>query len=112
MNIKDQILNATDSRLEPVEVPEWGCTVHVPVMTIEDMQQFQNGEGANDVARMATFVIRDEHGQRIFSDDEAPLLAKRSVAAVNRVIQTFNRINGFDEDPSKNLPATPTSVSA
>jgi hypothetical protein len=112
MSIKDQILNAKDSRLESVEVPEWGCVVFVPVVTLEDMEGFQKGEGAGEVARMAAFCIRDAEGRRIFTDTDAPALARKSVAAVNRVIEAFNRINGFAEDPAKNSPTTPASASA
>lgn len=102
MSLRDQILSSADTRLEPVPVPEWGCTVFVPVVTVEDMEHHQKGSGPNTLARMACFVIRDEQGQRIFTDADAPAMAKRSVTAVNRIITKFNEINGFTEDPAKN----------
>ena len=111
MSIRDTILAANDNRLEPVEVPEWGVTVYVPAVTIEDMEGFEKSEGPHAAARMAAFVIRDEKGERVFTDADAPALAKRSMAAVNRIIAVFNRLNGFAEDPAKNSGTTPGSGS-
>lgn len=111
MSIKDEILNAKDNRLEPVDVTEWGVTIYVPLVTLEDMEGFTKTEGPNATARMAAFVIRDEQGRRVFTDDDAPALAKKSVAAVNRVINAFNNLNGFvAENPEGNSP-TPASDS-
>lgn len=112
MSIKQQIISANDSRLEPVEVPEWGCVVYVPVVTVEDMESYQKSDAPNATGRMAAFVIRDADGSRPFSDDDAPALAKKSVAAINRVIAAFNRLNGFGEDPAKNSETTPASASS
>jgi hypothetical protein len=111
-SIKDKILAANDNRLEPVEVPEWGVTVFVPLVTLEDMEGFQKSDGPNAVARMAAFVIRDADGSRPFTDDDAPALAKKSVAAVNRIVSAFNKLNGFGDDPAKNSETTPASASS
>lgn len=110
-SIKDQILDAKDTHLEAVEMPEWGCTVYVPLVTVEDMEGFTKSEGPHAVARMAAFVIRDAEGRRPFTDDDAPALAKKSVAAVNRIIGAFNKLNGFTADPAKNSEPTPDSDS-
>lgn len=112
-SIKEQILAAKDARLDPMDVPEWGCTVYLPVVTVEDMEGFKTADGPFATARMAAFVIRDADGRRVFTDDDVPALAKKSVMAVKRVVEAFNKLNGFDaEDPAKNSGTTPDSASS
>src|SRR4051812_21328519 len=99
MSIRDQILAANDSRLEPVEVPEWGCTVYVPVITLEDVPEVERAEGKAE--RLAAVIIRDAEGKRVFTDQDAPALAKKSMAAVVKVVEVFNRVNGYAKDAEK-----------
>lgn len=96
MSVREQILAALDNRLEPVEIPEWGVTVYVPVITLEDVPLIQKADGKPE--RVAAVIIRDSEGKRIFTDEDAPALAKKSMAAVTRVIDAYNRVNGHDKD--------------
>lgn len=97
MSIRDQILNAKDTRLEPVDVPEWGCTVYVPVLSLEEMQESIEMEKAskNGFATTAVNAIRDAEGRRVFTIADVPALAKKSMAAVSRINLKFNQINGL-----------------
>lgn len=102
MSLKDIILNAQDCPLEPVDVPQWNTTVYVPVLSLADLDDLRKiaASKADDTsagAAMAVRVIRDENGDRVFSDDDAPALAKKSAKVVNRVIEAFNRHNGIGQ---------------
>lgn len=95
MNLKDKILAAKDTRLEPVDVPEWECTVYVPVMTIAEAEQLQKQVGSDDsFARMACNIIRDEDGNRVFTDADVAELSKKSLAALQHVLAAYNQVNG------------------
>ncbi len=112
MSLRDQILSANDAALHPVEVPEWGCTVYVPVLTLDDDAAVKKAAAAADTrVAAAVFAIRDADGRQVFSDDDGPALARKSMAVVNRVIAAFNRVNGFGEDVEKKSPTTPASAS-
>ena len=100
MSLKDTILAAQDHKLEPVPVPEWGCTVYVPLLMLEDAEQLQKIK--NDHPKLAAFIIRDEQGNRVFSDDEAVALNQKSLNAFNRILNAYNKLNGHGEDAGKN----------
>jgi len=98
---RETILNANDCPLIPVDAPEWGGQVFVPVLSISDLESITATVKAdgNDKgnAALAVQVIRDADGNRIFGDADAPLLAKKSSKVILRVIGAFNDANGFTE---------------
>lgn len=99
MGLRDTILAAEDAKLARVGVPEWGVTVYVPVMTLGEADQLKGlTEGENAMGRMAAYIIRDENGARMFTDDDAPILAMKSLTAMRRIIEAFNRHNGIDTE--------------
>ncbi|MGE5611147.1 MAG: hypothetical protein ACM359_17990 [Bacillota bacterium] len=104
MSLKDTILGANDTKLEPVSVPEWNATVYVKVMSLEEgtaIDRIAEGDDALALAKRATFIIRDEQGNRIFTEADAPALAKKSVKALRRIIDAHAKLNA-PEDPGKN----------
>lgn len=103
----DAILNANDTKQEPVAVPEWGEgeVVFVPVLSLaelDELAKLQQNKTENNNALVACQVIRDENGNRIFTDDKAPALAKKSGKVILRIIERFNEINGFADNAAEN----------
>lgn len=109
------ILSAKDIRREPLDVPEWGGTLYVRVMTGSERDEFErivlNGKTAgpgmsNLRARMAAITICDESGQRMFVDADMIELGKKSATALDRVFakaQEINRIGAEEvESAEKN----------
>lgn len=96
---KDSILAVNDTPLEAVDVPEWGGSVYVPVLSLSELDAMaklqRNTDNAN--ALMAVRVIRDERGSRIFTDDDAAALNKKSGKVLLRILKKFNEANGFIE---------------
>lgn len=109
---RDQILSAPDAAasMESVDVPEWGGTVCVRVMTGTERGRF---EEANRLARRETIRARlaaatlcDEEGQLLFTDDDLHALGQRSSVALDRVFNAALRLNaigpGAVEESAKN----------
>lgn len=101
---RQQILDAKDLKREVVDVPEWGDDAQVSVSMLPaidkdrwDKESFKNG--AVDMigfkARFITRTIVDENGDRVFSDEDAPHLERKSAPAVDRVFAVAARLNGM-----------------
>lgn len=110
---RKSILDARDAKLEKVEVPEWGGSVFVRVLSGTERDAFEasnvriSGKGkdrridpvlGNYRARLAVLAVCDEKGERIFSDEDAGAVGKKNAAALDRIVEAAHRINGMGED--------------
>lgn len=111
---KDQILAAEDLVTEDVEVPEWGGTVRVRMMTGAERDSFEDsltqtkGKNvktnlANLRARLVARTVVDEDGKRLFTDAEAGVLGQKSAAALDRVFEAARKLNGMTEKDVEEL---------
>ncbi len=112
---RDQILTAVDQKVEPVEVPEWGGTVLVRGLTGAERDGYEaemvsrRGKKVefnlqNARAKLCARSIVDEHGVRLFNDDEDMLaLGKKNAAALERVFEVARRLSGLTEDDVEEL---------
>ena len=110
MNVRDAILNATALPTEAVDVPEWGVTVHVRTLTAAERDAYQASlvkvkkdgsvERAPDNAsgRLAALAISDERGNRLFTDDDAADLGRKSAKALARVTEAAARLSGLTDE--------------
>jgi hypothetical protein len=101
---KEQILAAKDLQYEDIEVPEWGGTVRVRVMTGSERDSFEQSimktEGkeivrdmANMRAKLLVRTICDENNKRIFTDKEINLLGEKSASGLEKVFEVAQRLN-------------------
>lgn len=110
---RDSILASDDLPRELVAVPEWGGDVYVRTLTGTERDAFEaaslrvTGTGkkrkteANTVnfrSRLAVLVCSDEQGQRIFKDEDAGVLGRKSAAALDRIADVALRLNHMTED--------------
>lgn len=107
---RDQILGADDRKTREVEVIEWGGTVLIRTLSGKERDKFeaslqvtrgtktkQNFE--NFRARLIALCIVNDSGERLFADSDVVLLGDKSVAALQRVFNACNEMNGLsDED--------------
>lgn len=111
---KQDIIDADDITIEPVDVPEWGGRVYVRVMDGPSRDAFElsmmkgRGKAAkmsmeNVRAKCAAATICNAAGERLFSDKEIELLSKKSGAALNRVWEVSARLNGLTEKDVEEL---------
>jgi hypothetical protein len=104
---KDQILEAADLKSEAVDVPEWGGSVLVRTMTGFDRDAFETSmitvsadgtrkpDMTNLRAKLVALTLVDEANNRLFDVTDIPRLALKSAAALERVFDVAQRINGI-----------------
>ena len=100
---KQAILSAQDLKTEDVAVPEWGGDVRVRTLTGTERDAFESGlvakDGQRDLAnlraRLLSLAIVDENGARLFSETDTALLGGKSAAALDRLFEVAQRLNGI-----------------
>lgn len=99
---KSAILGAGDLKHEDVEVPAWGGSVRVRVMTGQERDEFRMAmavEGGVPVGRFAatllSFTLIDEAGARQFTIEEIEDLLAKSAASLDTPAAVAARINGL-----------------
>ena len=104
MSLREAILAAQDLKSETVEVPEWGVTVTVQMLTGTKRNALQRSmlgeDGKPDFSRYRLRLVAacmvDESGQPVFGLDEVEQLGSKSDAAIDRVYQVAERLNAAD----------------
>lgn len=111
---KSALLEASDLRNEDVDVPEWGGSIRLAMMSGAMRDEFfasmRDAEGKFDTrnysARVIAFCAVDDAGARIFAPEDIPALAAKSAEVLDRVAlvaMKLNRINnGAVEEAEKN----------
>jgi hypothetical protein len=102
---RDEILGLDDRKPVKVPVPEWSTDVFVrPMSAAErdalDMETFERREAkkpSNFRARLAVRVICREDGERLFNNDDADAVGKKSQIAVDRIIDAASRTNALTD---------------
>lgn len=103
---RDEILGLDDIKTVPVTVPEWNNkVVLIKGMTGAERDAFEaanrdsNGQQklSNVRARFLVRVIVNENGTRIFGDQDAAALGKKSSDALNRLWEAANDANGTSD---------------
>ena len=111
---KEAILKANDLPSRTIPVPEWGGDVIVKTMTGTEKDAWENslikGKGKNmridqsDVrSKLCVRVLVDEKGQRLFSDNEFPLLGRKSSKAIEKVVEVAQELNGVSDEDIEGL---------
>lgn len=113
---RDQILNADDTDLITVNVPEWrdpstgDDTVLVRPLSGNDRDDYEAGnwrrgrDGAMKLdlrgsrARLAAVAIVDSDGRVLFTRDDVKALGRKSAAALDRVVDAARDASGLDDD--------------
>lgn len=105
---REQILNADDRKTQVVEVPEWGGSVMIRTLSGKERDRFEASlqvtRGSktkqnydNFRARLISLCVVNESGERTFSDADIALLGEKSVAALQRVFNACNELNGLSD---------------
>jgi hypothetical protein len=97
---REAILAASDLEREEVPVDEWepGATVWVRSLTGLELNIYhqalaRNGAETNTFAGFLIFCIVDEAGERLFGDDDAELLGRKSAVMLSRLWIAAQRVN-------------------
>jgi hypothetical protein len=108
---KSAIIESADRPAEPVDVPEWGGTVYVRVMSGTEKSDFENsivvGEDKVDTRNMhAKLLVRclaDEKGERLFADDDTGALGNKSSLVLSRLFDDARRVNKMRKEDVEEL---------
>jgi hypothetical protein len=99
---RKSILAANDVKLEKTPVPEWGGDVYLRVISGADRDRFEESYADQ---KMKAFRIRfllltlcDDSGERLFKDEEAELLGKKSSVVINRLFEAGWKLNAFSQE--------------
>lgn len=108
MLTKADILAADDFQTESVEVPEWGGTVLLRVLSAADAMQLaqsaESGKVSGEMAgRWLVKSIVDDKGERLFQDSDAKTLAGKSFRVVQQLFEKLLTLNGLTDDSQKAL---------
>ena len=108
---RDAILNVVDLKPEVVEVPEWGGSLYIRMLTASERDKFEAscvGTGkkqnlSNIRARLVVLCACDEAGERLFTDGDAEALGRKSASAVDKVFGACSKLNGFSSQDIEDL---------
>lgn len=111
---RDDILKADDIETREVEVPQWGGTVLVRALTGKERDSYEAScmqqRGKETVRNLnnvrAKLVVRslvDEEGNRIFTDQDANELGKKSAAALDQLFEVAAELSRLTEEDVDDL---------
>lgn len=107
MNLtRDSILSALDSKLEAVDVPEWGGTVYIRTMSGAERDKFEveilDAKGKvtadNIRAKLLAKCLSDEKGTRLFSDADVEALGGKSANVLERLWVKARKLNALSKE--------------
>lgn len=121
IDFRKRLMGANDTKVQPIEVPEWGGTYYVRVLSGKDRESFEEALSAEQ--RMKNFRIRflllalcDEDGKRVLGDGDTDVLGDRNSVTLNRVFEQAWTINAFTKEAvdalGEDSPAAPSGGSS
>lgn len=123
---KEQILAADDLPREEVQVPEWGGSVYVRVMSGAERDAYEQSylekkgdsyevNRRNLRAKLAVQTVVNENGERLFSDADVDALGAKNGGALDRIFEVASRLNRIskkdEDDLLKNSEPAPKNSS-
>lgn len=96
------IMAAVDLKPEPVEVPEWGGTIYLRVLTADETLAYQEFTQVPEnkfrsMQRLLSYCICDEKGGRLFSDAEMAQLYSKNANVLTRLHKLAVKMNAAED---------------
>lgn len=106
---RESILAATDLKTQAVEVPEWGGSVFVRVLTGTERDalelKFSSVKAGKRVDNLRGWVVAlmacDESGKPLFSEKDAQALGAKNSIALDRVMDAGMALNKVTDQDVK-----------
>lgn len=96
---REAIKAAADTKIEKIDVPEWGGEVCIKTLTGTERDAFEDGYSEQKMknfrARFLALALCDEKGERLYGDDGAVELGQKSSAVINRLFEKAWAVNAF-----------------
>jgi hypothetical protein len=98
---KDEILKADDLKRELVDIPEWGGSVYVKMLTGAERDDLEAsvmlGSGKRNYvnlrAKMVVLSTVDAEGNRLFTIQDIKAIGGKAVAALDRIFTVAQRLS-------------------
>ena len=107
---RDEILKAGKAKVRQIEVPEWGGTVCVRVMSVGERDQYENDWVRSKLTGMKNFRTKflvkclcDEEGKTLFTDQDIDALASQDAAVMSRLWDIAMTVNALKSDDVEEL---------
>lgn len=111
---RDAILAADDLPTAAIDVPEWGGTVLLRALNGEQREEVEiRIRKANSTAEstglkglralVATYVVVGEDGQPLFTQKDAPALARKNAGVLERIFEFVLKTNGMTKADAEAL---------
>ena len=97
------ILGFDDLATKTVKVKEWDCELIIRELSLDDgIRWFQMAQesddklvlDAEDIAKVVAWGVIDESGERVFSDDDVPVLKQKNRIALMFLYQEITTLSG------------------
>jgi len=109
MSLRDKILSIeNDTPSELVKVPEWGVEILVRgfslgakddfLASILDMKTNEPNLKAFNAGILIGTAFDPETGERLFTENDIPVLKQKSAAAVARIVEVGQKLSGLDAE--------------
>lgn len=102
---KEQILAVNDRRRIEVEVPEWGDTVLVSVMSGTERESFEREWTNSEEKLVPKYKLKmlrrclvGADGTPLFTDADLDALGEKNALVLDRLFTECMRLNGFQKD--------------
>lgn len=96
---KKAILEAKDIKTKEVEVPEWGGSVCIRIISGADRDVFEQAYSEKKMdafrTRFLVLTLCDDSGDRLFTNDEIDALNKKSSRVISRLFDAAWEFNAF-----------------
>lgn len=112
---KQDILSADDLEFVDVEVPEWGGSVRVSMMSGSGRDEYEQSlfkflpDGSakpdltNSRAKLLAVCLVDENNERLFTLKEVELLGKKNSKVIERLHAVADQLNAVSPESVKDL---------
>lgn len=95
MSVRDTILAANDRPTHPVEVPDWGVTVYVSMLTINEVVKGRT----MPLLDLALLTLKDEAGALVFKpEDIATVKETKGHKSTSAILEKFIEVNGLSSE--------------
>lgn len=96
----EDIVAVDDVPTETVDVPEWGGSVVLRGLTLEEVLALRgDAEGAaKDPTALSVKMLTASFADPVLTPEQAAVLVKKSATVVARLMQKASRLSGVDEE--------------
>lgn len=93
--LREFILKADDLKKQKIHIDEWNCDLWVRQLTGKQLDEWEKS-GADIIglrAKIVSFCVVDDDGNRVFSDKDIEKLSNKCGAALNKIVDACSKLN-------------------